>query len=92
MDEDEDGWSILTRLTRIRVKLWDVGNGTPKSSTLFEVMDAGVTRFSPDGQFLAVGRESEDVIELWNVEDGKNTRRFPHPPGRLSSLCLFADQ
>ena len=87
-DDDEDGSSIQTRLTRIRVKLWDVENGTPKSSTLFEVtdVDAGVTRFSPDGQFLAIGRKSEGVIELWNVEDGKNTRRFPHPPGYLHSL------
>jgi len=59
-------------------------NGT--SSTLFEVMDAGVTRFSPDGRFLGVGREFEDVIELWTVEDVKSTRRFPHPPGYLSSL------
>jgi len=62
-----DGFSIP-------VKLWDVENGTPKSSTLFEVMGGGVTQFSPDGQFLAVGRRSEDVIELWNVEDGKNTQ------------------
>jgi len=53
---DEDGSLIQTRLTRIRVKLWDVENGTPKSSTLFEVtdIDAGVTRFSPDGQFMAI--------------------------------------
>ena len=87
-DEDEDGSSIQTRLTRIRVKLWDVENGTPKSITLFEVtdVDAGVTRFSPDGQFLAIERRSEGAIELWNVEDGKNTRRFPYPPGYLSSL------
>ena len=74
-----DGSSIL-------VKLWDVENGTPKPSTLFEVMGGSVTQFSPDGQFLAIGRGSEDVIELWNVEDGKNTRRFPHPPGYLYSL------
>ena len=74
-----DGFSIL-------VKLWDVENGTPKSSTLFEVMDAGVTRFSPDGQFLAVGRMSEGVIDLWNVEDGKNTRQFTHPTDHLHSL------
>ena len=76
---DEDGSSIL-------VKLWDVGNGIPKSSTLFEVTDANVTRFSPDGQFLAVGRIEEDIIELWNLEDGKNSQQFPHFPGNLSSL------
>jgi len=83
---NEDGSSIQTRLTRIRVKLWDVENGTPKSITLFEVMSGGVTQFSPDGQFLAIRRRSEEVIQLWNVEDGKNTRRFPHPPGYLYSL------
>jgi len=44
-----DGSSIL-------VKLWDVENCTPKSSTLFEVtdIDASVAQFSPDGQFMAI--------------------------------------
>ena len=84
---DEDGSSTQKHSTRIQVKLWDAGNGTPKSSALFEVMDASLTRFSPDGRFLAVGRMSEDVVELWNLEDGKNIQRFPHPPGGdLSSL------
>jgi len=48
------------------VKLWDVENGTLKSSTLFKVtdVDASVTQFSPDGKFLAIGRKSEDIIEL----------------------------
>jgi len=36
-------------------------------------IDVGITQFSPDGQFLAIKRRSEGVIELWNVEDGKNT-------------------
>ena len=50
----------------ILVKLWDVENGIPKSSTLFEMTDVVVyvVQFSPDRQFLAVGRKSEDVIEL----------------------------
>jgi len=57
--------------------LWDVENSTPKSSTLFEVIDIviHVTQFSPDGQFLAIGRKSEDIIELWNIENGKNIIR-----------------
>ena len=65
-DDDDDGLSIQTYLTRIWVRLWDVENGIPKSSTLFEVtdVDVGVTRFSSDGQFLGVEREFEDVIEL----------------------------
>jgi len=50
------------------------------------VMGGSVTQFSPDGQFLAIGRGSENAIELWNVEDGKNTRRFPYLPGYLYSL------
>jgi len=68
--------------------LWGVENGTPKFSTLFEAMGAGLIQFSPDGRFLAVGRKFEGAIELWNVEDGENTRQFPHPPGDLSSLCF----
>jgi len=74
--------------TQIAVKLWDVENGTPKSSRLFKVMDAGVTRFSPDGRFLAVERKSEEVIELWNLEDCRNTQQFPHAAGHLSLLCF----
>jgi len=56
-----------------------------------------VVQFSPNGQYLAVGRQSENVIELWNLEDGKITHRFPHSPGDLKSLhfsptsdCLMA--
>jgi len=78
---DEDGSSIL-------VKLWGVENSTPKFSILFEAMDTGLTQFSPDGRFLAVGRKFEGAIELWNVEDGENTQQFPHSSSDLSSLCF----
>jgi len=44
------------------------------------------TQFSPDGHFLAVGMRSEDVIELWDLEDGKDPQQFTYPPGKLSSL------
>jgi len=56
---------------RILVQLWDAGHGTLISDRLLEVNDVASTLFSPDGHFLAVGRRSEDVIELWNLEDGK---------------------
>jgi len=100
MDEiDEDGNFIAWgnseeqggQPTLIPVKLWDANNG-------FEVDDVGCTRFSPDWRFLAVGRKSESVIELWSLEDGKDPRQFLYPPGNnLSSLrfsptsdCLMA--
>jgi len=35
---------------------------------------------------VAVGRQSESVIELWSLEDRMITRRFSHLPGKLSSL------
>jgi len=92
------------RSTRIlRVKLWDIGNDI--SDRLFEVtgvavakfMGIAIARFSPDGQYLAVGRRSENVVELWNLEDGKSTHRFPYPLDDISSLqfsptsdCLMA--
>jgi len=101
---DEDGPSIWTiawtdqgsHPTRIlRVKLWDIGNDI--SDRLFEVTGVAVTRFSPNGQYLAVGRPSENVVELWNLEDGKRTHRFPYPLDDISSLhfsptsdCLMA--
>jgi len=105
---DEDG-SLIRRITskdhptRILVKLWDIGNDI--SDRLFEVtgvavakfMGIAIARFSPDGQYLAVGRRSENVVELWNLEDGESTHRFPYPLGNISSLyfsptsdCLMA--
>jgi len=57
---------------RILVQIWDAGHGTLISNRLLEVNDVASTLFSPDGHFLAVGRRSEDVIELWNLEDGKD--------------------
>jgi len=53
----------------ILVRVWDASSGTLISNRLLEVNDADVSRFSPDGRFLAVGRKSEKVIELWNLED-----------------------
>ena len=57
---------------RILVKFWDSSNGALIPNRLLEVNDVAVTQFSPDGRFLAIGRKSEDVIELWNLEDGKD--------------------
>jgi len=71
---------------RILVKFWDSSNGALIPNRLLEVNDVAVTQFSPDGRFLAIGRKSEDVIELWNLEDGKDPRQFAYPPGKLSSL------
>jgi len=92
---DEDGSSIriiaLTdsedqgpHSTCILVKLWDIGNDI--SDRLFEVTGVSVTRFSPNGQYLAVGRRSENVVELWNLEDGESTHRFPYPLDNISLL------
>jgi len=98
--EDEDGFSIQIitsndHLTRILVKLWDIG--TDISDRRFEVIDVAVTRFSPNGQYLAVGKRSENVVQLWNLEDGESTHRFSYPLGDISSLhfsstsdCLMA--
>jgi len=70
----------------ILVKFWDSSNGALIPNRLLEVDDVAVTQFSPDGHFLATGRKSEDVIELWNLEDGKDPQRFTYPAGKLSSL------
>jgi len=71
---------------RFLVQLWDGGNGTLISDRLLEVNDVAYTLFSPDGHFLAVVRRSEDVIELWNLEDGKDPQQFAYPHGKLSLL------
>jgi len=85
---DEDGNSHNSKnegSTCLLVQLWDASNGA-LINRLFEVKDVAVTRFSPNGHFLAIGRKSEDVIKLWNLEDGKDLRRFAYPHGNLTSL------
>jgi len=81
LDVSEDEGS-----TRLLVKFWDSSNGALIPNRLLEVNDVAATQISPDGRFLAIGRRSENVIELWNLEDGKDPQRFPYPPGNLSSL------
>jgi len=71
---------------RILVQLWDASNGILISDRLLQVNDVARTQFSPDGHFLAVVRRSEDVIELWNLEDDKDPQRFAYPHGKLTSL------
>jgi len=93
---DEDGNSISwgnlgfegVWPTRILVKIWDASKGVLTCDRLFEVNDVAHTRFSPDGRFLAVGRKSESIIELWNLEDRKDPRRFSYPPGDLLSFVF----
>ena len=72
--------------TRVRVKLRDAGNGVLISNELFKVTGVGTTRLSPNGRFLAIIRRSENPVELWNVEDGKDVQRFPCPSGTPLSL------
>ena len=83
------------RSTRVLVEWWDIGHGI--SGRLFEITGIAVAHFSPNGQYLAVDRQSENAVELWNLEDGKITHRFLHSPGNLESLyfsptsdCLMA--
>ena len=59
------------RSTRVLVKLRDIGNGI--FDGLFEVTDVAVAQFSPNGQYLAVGRRSDNVVEFLNLEDSKIT-------------------
>jgi len=75
--------------TGIVVKLWDGRNSALISERLFGANGATLpTQFSLDGRFLAVTRESDSVIELWSLEDGKDPRRFSHPPGDLLSFVF----
>ena len=62
---------------------------------MLEANDVFDARFSPDGHFLAIRKKSEDVLELWNLEDSKDFRRFTCPHGhlhkRLPFLCFSPD-
>ena len=77
-DSDDKG------ANRIVVQFWDASNGAPISDGLLEVNDAGIVQISPDGHFLAIEKMSEDVIELWNLEDSKDFQRFTYPHRTLS--------
>jgi len=87
---DEDGSSIRKiaskdqHPTRILVKLWDIGND--EYDGLFDITGVAAAQFSLNGKYLAVEKQSESVVELWNLEDGKITHQFSHPLGELSSL------
>jgi len=83
-----DGDWVGSQANRILVQLWDGDHGTLISDRLLEVNDVVHTQFSPDGHFLAVGRRSEAVIELWNLEDGKDPQQFAYPHGKLLLLCF----
>ena len=69
---------------RILVQSWDASNGV--SNRLLQVDDVRDARFSPDGHFLAIAKKSEDVIELWNLEDSKDFRRFTQSRKQLRYL------
>jgi len=71
---------------RILVQFWDASNGTLIYNRLLEVNDVRVAQFSPDGHFLAIAKRSEDVIELRNLEDNKEIRRFTYPHRNLSFI------
>jgi len=71
---------------RILVQFWDAGNGELISSRTLEANDVFDARFSPDGHFLAIRKKSEDVLELWNLEDSKDFRQFTYPHGNLSAF------
>jgi len=75
IDEDRSSiWIIAStdledrgpRSIRVLVKLWDIGSRI--FDRLSKVTDVVVTQFSPNGQYLAVGRRSENVVELLNLE------------------------
>jgi len=85
---DKDG-------SRILVQFWDTGNGALIFSRPLEVNDVCSAIFSPDGHFLAIQKKFENVLELWNLEDSEDLRRFTyprgHPIGRLSFPCFSPD-
>jgi len=72
--------------TQIMVQFWDASNGALIPNRLLEANDVGLAELSPDGHFLAIEKKSEDVIELWNLEDSKDVRQFTYPHGDMSFL------
>ena len=75
--------------SRILVKLWDASGGALISNRLFGVNNVALTQFSPDGRFLAVARRYDNVIELWNLEVGKDLRQFSYPPDQFVLFLHF---
>ena len=91
LDDFEDENALYDFEDHILVRVWDASNGTLISNRLLEVNGVAVTRFSPDERFLAVGRKSENVIELWNLEDVRDPQRFAYPHGKLSFIRFFSN-
>ena len=81
---DKDASGIL-------VRFWDASNGKLISTRLLEVNDVEFTEFSPDGHFLVIEKKSEEVIELRNLEDSKDFRRFAYPRAPVSFSYFSPD-
>jgi len=75
---------------RIMVQAWDASNGALISNKLLEVHNVGCSRFSPDGHLLAIVKKSENIIELWDLENGKEIRRFTYPHRNSRPLLNFS--
>ena len=73
------------------IHLWDAEKGALTSIEFFKVIDATCNRYSPNGHFSAVGKRSEKIIELWNIEVGKKTLTFAYPYNKLSLISLTGD-
>jgi len=85
-DDSEDGNSGDEGATRILIQFWDASHGALISNRLLEANDVGCAEFSSDGHFMAIVKKSKNVIELWNLEDSKEIRRFTYPGGELKFL------
>ena len=74
---------------QVLIHLWDAEKGVLMSIEFFKETDATCNQFVPNEHFLAVGKRSEEIIELWNIEVGKKTLTFAYPYNKLSSI--FSD-
>jgi len=79
-----DGHKLASSSNHNTVILWDVSSAQPLRTLSHEPSSAYSVAFSPDGRFLAVGRDRS--LTLWNPTVGQQLRDFNAENSKITSL------
>ncbi|CAI7564393.1 unnamed protein product [Penicillium pancosmium] len=85
-----DGSTLATASPNRPVRLWDMATGAVTQTALPELNSSDSLKFSSNGQILAVAREAEGIVILWDISKQQNSP--PHPSTGTSTTSHLASQ